>query len=116
MTSEARTPYCIFCEIIAGREPADIWHQDDEYIVFRNQLRWLPIMLLIVPKKHMTQDALWSDIGRAGKLAVALGNEHASRGFRLLSNFGRPLSSAFTSSESGIAFGRRGQDSCRGTG
>jgi histidine triad (HIT) family protein len=87
MTSN-RTPYCVFCEIIAGREPADIWHQDDEYIVFRNRLRWLPIMLLLVPKKHLTQDELWSDMGRAAKLAVEMGNEHASNGFRLLSNFG----------------------------
>ena len=79
MTSGARTPYCVFCEIIAGREPADIWHQDDEFIVFRNRLRWLP----------MSQDELWSDMGRAAKLAVALGNEHASGGFRLLSNFGQ---------------------------
>lgn len=89
MTSGARAPYCVFCEIIAGREPADIWHQDDEYIVFRNRLRWLPIMLLIVPKKHMSQNELWSDMGRAAMLAVALGNEHASGGFRLLSNFGQ---------------------------
>ena len=84
-----RTPYCVFCEIIAGREPADVWHQDDEYLVFRNRLRWLPVMLLIVPKQHLTQDELWSDMGRAAKLAVQLGNEHASNGFRLLSNFGR---------------------------
>ena len=88
MTSTPRPPYCIFCEIIAGREPADVWHQDEEYIVFRNQLQWLPVMLLVVPKRHMTQDELWSDFGRAAKLATELGAKFAPKGFRLLSNFG----------------------------
>ena len=87
MTS-SRPVNCVFCAIIDGREPADVWHQDDEYIVFRNQLRWVPVMLLVVPKTHITQEELWSDMGRAAKLAVELGNKHASQGFRLLSNFG----------------------------
>ena len=89
MTQKNDLQYCIFCEIIAGREPADVWYQDDEFIVFRNQLRWLPVQLLLVPKKHMTQSELWSDIGRAAELADSLGKEFAPNGYRLLSNFGQ---------------------------
>jgi histidine triad (HIT) family protein len=81
--------YCVFCEIIAGREPADILHQDEEVIVFRNRLRWVPVMLLSVPTKHMTQDELWKDLGRVGEMAVQMGEKHCPGGFRLLSNFGR---------------------------
>ncbi len=88
MTNPLRSP-CIFCEIIAGREPADVWHEDEHFVAFRNRLRWLPVMLLIVPKAHKTQEEFWlEDMGRAAALAVELGNQHAPGGFRLLSNFG----------------------------
>lgn len=82
-------PYaCTFCEIIAHREPADILFEDDEVMVFRNRLRWVPVMLLAVPKRHLTQADLWHDIGRVGEIAVEMGQAHCPRGFRLLSNFG----------------------------
>jgi histidine triad (HIT) family protein len=82
-------PYsCVFCEIVAGREPAEVLYQDDEVMVFRNRLRWVPVMLLAVPKRHMTQAELWQDVGRVGETAVRMGQEHCPRGFRLLSNFG----------------------------
>ena len=88
MTSPFRAP-CIFCEIIAGREPAEVWHEDEHLIVFVNHLRWLPIQLLIVPKEHKTQERFWKeDMERASALAVELGKEHAPGGFRVLSNFG----------------------------
>jgi histidine triad (HIT) family protein len=82
-------PYsCVFCEIVAGREPAEVLYEDDDVMVFRNRLRWVPVMLLSVPKKHMTQAELWQDLGRVGAIAVKMGQEHCPRGFRLLSNFG----------------------------
>ena len=80
--------YCVFCNIIAGTEPADVLYQDDEVIVFRNRLRWVPVMLLAVPKRHMTQAELWRDTGAVGQAAVAMGQKHCPGGFRLLSNFG----------------------------
>ena len=81
--------YCVFCEIISGREPANILYQDDEVIVFRNLLRWVPIMLLAMPKRHITQAELWSNMGRVGEVAVEMGQKHCPGGFRLVSNFGR---------------------------
>ena len=80
--------HCTFCEIIAHREPAEILFEDDDVIVFRNRLRWLPVMLLSVPKKHLTQSELWQGMGRVGEVAVQMGKEHCPNGFRLLSNFG----------------------------
>ena len=80
---------CVFCEIVAGREPAEILYEDTDLVVFRNKLRWVPVMLLVVPKSHMGQEELWRDLGRVGSLAVEMGREHCPGGFRLLSNFGR---------------------------
>ena len=80
--------YCVFCEIAAHREPADIVYEDDEVVVFRNRLRWVPVMLLAVPKEHKSQAELWRDSGAVGRAAVAMGEKHCPGGFRLVSNFG----------------------------
>src|SRR5436309_2296964 len=63
-TGRAGVPYCVFCNIVAGREPAQVFYEDAEFTVFRNVLRWLPVMLLAVPKQHQSQDELWSNLGR----------------------------------------------------
>ncbi len=87
--TRAPQPGCVFCAIIAGRSPAEIWHEDESLIVFFNKLRWLRVQLLIVPKEHKTQAEFWrEDMERAAALAVELGEEHAPGGFRLVSNFG----------------------------
>lgn len=80
--------YCVFCEIIARREPAEILHETDNVIVFRNRLHWVPTMLLSVPKRHMTQAELWQDMGEVGAVAIEVAQQHCPNGFRLISNFG----------------------------
>ena len=56
--------------------------------MFRNRLRWVPVMLLAIPKRHMTQAELWSDMGEVGAAAVEAAREHCPDGFRLISNSG----------------------------
>lgn len=81
--------WCVFCRIVARQEPADVLYEDDEVIVFRNLLRWVPVMLLALPKEHLTQAELWETmVGKIGPIAARLGAEHCPSGFRLLSNFG----------------------------
>ena len=80
--------YCVFCEIVAKREPADILEETDDVLVFRNRLRWVPIMLLAIPKRHMTQAELWSDMGEVGRVAVEVAQRACPGGFRLLTNSG----------------------------
>ena len=80
---------CVFCDIIARKEPAEILYEDDDVIIFRNRLRWVPVMLIAAPKQHIPQDELWLNMGRVGAVAVAIGDEQCPNGFRLLSNFGR---------------------------
>ena len=85
------SPYCTFCEIVAGRLPARVRYEDDAVVVFNNQLDWVPVMLLLVPREHLTQAEMWSCgplLSRMGALAMRLGDEHCPNGFRVLSNFG----------------------------
>ena len=82
---------CTFCDIVAGRIPANVRHEDDDVIVFDNELEWVPVMLLLVPRRHMSQGELWSDgalLAKIGALAVRLGRDRCPNGFRILSNFG----------------------------
>lgn len=82
-------PYCVFCNIVAGTEPANIIYQDDDIIVVQNILRWVPVMLLGMTKAHTTQSELWDGpIAKVGKIAVELGKQYCPGGFRLISNFG----------------------------
>jgi histidine triad (HIT) family protein len=79
---------CTFCQIVSHEAEAEVLYEDDEVMVFRNLLRWVPVMLLVVPKRHVSQEELWRDMGRVGEIAVRMGQEHCPGGFRLLSNFG----------------------------
>ena len=87
---EERPRYCTFCAIGVGGEPATIYYEDDEIIVFKNVLRWVPVMLLVVPKKHYTQAEFWAGplIAKAGQIALDMGNKYCPEGFRVLANFG----------------------------
>ncbi len=82
---------CVFCDIVDGRLPSHTLHREDGLIVFRNQLNWFPVQLLVVPTRHMTQLELWASgdlMARAARLAATLGSELCPKGYRLLSNFG----------------------------
>lgn len=82
--------YCVFCEIAAHREPATIIYEDDDVVVFRNRLNWVPVMLLAVPRQHMQQGELWTSdaMAKVSKAAAEVGSQFCPNGFRLLSNFG----------------------------
>ncbi len=83
--------FCIFCEVIAGRSPGNIRYEDDDVIVFDNELTWVPIMLLVVPRIHRSQADMWTDpamLAKIGELAVRFGRKLSPGGYRLLSNIG----------------------------
>ncbi len=85
------TYYCVFCEIVARREPALVEYEDDDVVVFHNRLDWADVMLLAVPRDHLYQDELWTrDImAKVSRVAVEMGRTLCSdKGFRLVSNFG----------------------------
>lgn len=82
--------YCTFCRIVAHEEPADVLYEDDDVMVFRNRLRWVPTMLLSIPKAHMTQSEMWSGeiMPKVGAAATKAAQEHCPGGYRLISNSG----------------------------
>ena len=82
---------CVFCDIIADRSPARVRYLDEDIIVIVNKLTWVPLMLLVMPKKHMMQSEMWSSdlMSKLGSVAVDMGWWLAPKGFRILSNFGR---------------------------
>ena len=89
--SRMTSQYCTFCQLVAGNLPMRKVYEDDEILVFHNQLNWVPVMLLIIPKVHMTQEEVWQSgdlLGRMGQKAVELGDEHCPRGYQVLANFG----------------------------
>ena len=44
---------CIFCQIVAGKIPGEILHQDEKVIAFRDVNPQAPVHLLIIPRKHI---------------------------------------------------------------
>ena len=81
---------CDFCGIVSGREERSIRYEDEELMVFKNKLTWVPVMLLVVPKVHMTQAEFWRSplLAKAATLAVDIADKDAPDGFRFVSNFG----------------------------
>jgi len=43
---------CVFCEIVAGKRPAEKVYEDDEFIAFLDIRPRSPGHTLVVPKKH----------------------------------------------------------------
>jgi diadenosine tetraphosphate (Ap4A) HIT family hydrolase len=95
---------CVFCDIIAHRpwEPADFVYEDEEIAVFHNILGWIPVMLLVVPRRrivdavrgerHLHQEDLWRDMGHLGRVAIEMGRRFCTvdgvNQFRLVCNVG----------------------------
>ena len=81
---------CVFCRISDGQEHAKYRYLDDDLMVIVNKLTWVPLMLLVMPRKHMSQIQVWSSgmLTRMGNLAVDMGAMYSPNGFRILSNFG----------------------------
>lgn len=44
---------CLFCRIAAGTIPADIVHQDEECIAFRDINPQAPVHVLLIPRDHV---------------------------------------------------------------
>ncbi len=46
------SPDCLFCRIAAGEVPAQIVHQDDQVVAFRDIAPKAPVHVLVVPRAH----------------------------------------------------------------
>lgn len=88
----------IFEKIIAREIPADIVHEDDLCLAFRDVNPQAPTHILVIPKKCIARIGAATDedqslLGHllltAGKIATKLGINDTEQGFRLVVNHGR---------------------------
>ncbi len=86
---------CLFCKIVAGEIPADIVHETDATVAFRDLEPQAPVHILVIPKQHQPNaaglveaapDVLVEVIAAARDVAVAEGISQS--GYRLVANTG----------------------------
>ncbi len=86
---------CIFCQIIAGSAPAQIFYRDDTLIAIQDTFPRAPVHILIIPLEHIPSareigpqhSALLSQMfALANRLAAEQGISQS--GYRLLINTG----------------------------
>ena len=91
-------PDCLFCKIIAGSIPSSKVYEDEAMFVFKDIHPAAPVLLLMVPKRHIASMAqvsaddaplLGRMLAKAPELALANGcNPYPEGGFRLMVNTG----------------------------
>lgn len=86
---------CLFCRIIAGEMPADILHQDERCVAFRDVNPQAPVHVLVIPREHMDSldDASQRDeatLGHLLRVAARVANEEglSESGYRTVINTG----------------------------
>jgi histidine triad (HIT) family protein len=86
---------CIFCGIAAGDIPAEITHQNDQFIAFRDIAPKAPVHLVIIPRRHvpsLANVAELTEAERAGIMVflaeVADRAELGEAGYRVVTNHG----------------------------
>ena len=86
---------CLFCKIASHQIPADVVHETDRVVAFRDINPQAPVHLLLIPKEHLTSvaslgedhgDLLGEIVLAAAHLARAEGV--ATSGWRLVTNVG----------------------------
>jgi histidine triad (HIT) family protein len=84
---------CLFCKIGAGEIPADIVHETDEVVAFRDINPQAPTHALIIPKRHIAsindlQDGDTDIVGRLFLAAkeIARNEGFAEPGYRVVMN------------------------------
>lgn len=85
---------CIFCKIIRHELPAEIVHEDDNVLVFKDIHPKAPTHLLVVPKKHVESLAALTedDSELAGKLMLSLAGvakKVGLKGYKVVFNTGK---------------------------
>ncbi|HUO82238.1 MAG TPA: histidine triad nucleotide-binding protein [Gammaproteobacteria bacterium] len=87
---------CIFCRIASGDLAADLVHEDDEIVAFRDLNPQAPTHVLVIPRRHVAtvNDLDDSDAGLTGRLVlagrrIAVQEGIAGDGYRLVLNCNR---------------------------
>jgi histidine triad (HIT) family protein len=64
---------CLFCRIVRREIPADVIHETDELVAFRDIHPQAPVHVLVIPKRHIPtlNDLTPADGGLVGELVLA---------------------------------------------
>lgn len=88
-------PPCLFCRIVDGEIPADVVHETDRVLAFRDVDPKAPTHVLVIPKTHIASlsDAEDGDRSLMGEVMLAVRDvAHleglADAGFRAVANTG----------------------------
>lgn len=86
---------CLFCRIVAGTIPADIVHDSDGVLAFRDISPQAPVHVLVIPKTHIASLAVAGDgheavLGRLLSVCrdVARAEGVSDDGYRIVANTG----------------------------
>jgi histidine triad (HIT) family protein len=86
---------CLFCRIAATEVPAEIVHEDDEIIAFRDVSPRAPTHILLIPRQHITSAASLTEqngpmLGRLFAVAAQIARDEgvARSGYRMVTNSG----------------------------
>jgi histidine triad (HIT) family protein len=83
---------CLFCKIVAGEIPAELVHEDESTIAFRDISPQAPSHVLVVPRRHVDSLAALDDRELGGALLAAAtrvaATEGLGTGWRLIANTG----------------------------
>jgi histidine triad (HIT) family protein len=95
VTEKGQASECLFCKIAAREIPAEIVHESDHVVAFRDINPKAPTHILLIPKEHIPSAVAVTDkhegllaeiIQAAAHLAEAEGIDHS--GWRLVTNVG----------------------------
>jgi histidine triad (HIT) family protein len=69
----SNSPDCMFCKIVAGKMNADIVHENDSVVAFRDINPQAPTHILIIPRNHVAtiNDLTETEAGDVGRLFLA---------------------------------------------
>ena len=87
-------PECLFCRIVRREIPAQIVHEDDQALVFKDITPQAPTHLLLIPKKHLDSLSASTDgdaalLGHLQRIASTVAESVKLSSFRLVTNNGK---------------------------
>jgi histidine triad (HIT) family protein len=93
--SAQRDPDCLFCKIVAGEIPADVVHETETTIAFRDIEPQAPTHILVIPRTHVPNAAALAAeepevlIDMVATVGTVAEKEGLGEGYRLVFNTGR---------------------------
>lgn len=84
---------CLFCKVVAGDVPADVVHQGDRVLAFRDIAPQAPTHVLVIPREHHANAAALAGAdpeayAEIARVAEKVARDEGHDDFRLVFNTG----------------------------